>query len=255
MEIVFVGAGRLATQLAKALYAKGHVIRAVYSRTLASAQTLADAVGADATNSISGLPRQADVFIVAVADAALPQVADALLQGRSQATVLHTAGSMPMQVLQGFAHHGVLYPMQTFSKERPVDFAQVPFFIEGNGQHALQVARQLSSSLSESIYELSSEERRYLHLAAVFACNFSNHCYALAAHILQQHGLPFSVMLPLIDETTQKVHELEPRQAQTGPAVRYDENVMAAHMQLLSQEPRMQQVYALMSQSIHEIST
>ena len=255
MEIVFVGAGRLATQLAKALHTKGHVIRVVYSRTLASAQTLADAVGADATNSLAELPRQADVFIVAVTDAALQQVADTLSEGRSQATVLHTAGSMPMQVLEGFAHHGVLYPMQTFSKERPVGFTQVPFFIEGNDTHALQVARQLASSLSESIYELSSEERRYLHLAAVFACNFSNHCYALAAHILQQHQLPFSVMLPLIDETTQKVHTLPPLQAQTGPAIRYDENVIASHLDLLNHEPRLQQVYSLMSQSIHEIST
>ena len=103
--------------------------------------------------------------------------------------------------------------------------------------------------------EVSSEQRRYLHLAAVFACNFANHCYALAAELLEAHGLKFEAMLPLIAETAEKVRTIAPRQAQTGPAVRYDEQVMKAQLDLLSSQPSMQEIYALMSRSIHELAT
>ena len=105
--------------------------------------------------------------------------------------------------------------------------------------------------ISENVYEADSEQRKSLHLAAVFTCNFTNHMYALAAGLLKKYGLPFEVMLPLIDETARKVHELEPRLAQTGPAVRYDENVIGEHLQMLSDEPDMQELYRLISESIH----
>ena len=115
----------------------------------------------------------------------------------------------------------------------------------------LALLRSLAESISDHVYELSTEQRKYLHLAAVFACNFANHCYALSADVLAQVGLPFDVMLPLIDETARKVHELHPLDAQTGPAVRYDENVMQAQQQLLG-DPLMRDIYQKMSQSIHQ---
>jgi predicted short-subunit dehydrogenase-like oxidoreductase (DUF2520 family) len=123
--------------------------------------------------------------------------------------------------------------------------------VEGNDDLSLQAATALASSVSDNVRELNSDDRRFLHLAAVFACNFPNHCYALAADILERHGVSFDVLLPLIDETARKVHSLHPRQAQTGPAVRYDENVINAQLQLLADEPLKQQVYDLMSKSIH----
>ena len=157
-----------------------------------------------------------------------------------------------MSVFGAEGLHGVIYPMQTFSKERPVDFSQIPVFIEANTPAALSVARSLAQSVSTRVTELSSDQRRYLHLSAVFACNFANHCYALAAQILEQHGLSFDVMLPLIDETAAKVHTMHPADAQTGPAVRFDENVINAHLQLLDVQPRLQEVYSLLSCSIHQ---
>jgi predicted short-subunit dehydrogenase-like oxidoreductase (DUF2520 family) len=158
-----------------------------------------------------------------------------------------------MQVFDGLAaHYGVFYPMQTFSKERALDFSRIPIFLEGSDPVALGVARTLAESVSRQVVELSGEGRRRLHLAAVFACNFANHCYELASEVLQEQGLPFSVMQALVDETAAKVSELSPRQAQTGPAVRYDQNVMEAQLSLLADRPLAQQIYRLMSKSIHE---
>jgi predicted short-subunit dehydrogenase-like oxidoreductase (DUF2520 family) len=147
-------------------------------------------------------------------------------------------------------HYGVIYPMQTFSKERKVDFSRVSFFVEGCDNRSLACAQQLASTLSEKVYTLTSEARRQLHLAAVFACNFSNHCYQLSAELLARENIPFDAMLPLVDETAEKVHHLSPRQAQTGPAVRRDTHVMQAQMALLADLPLHAAVYELMSRSI-----
>lgn len=253
MDIVFVGAGRLATNLARALKDAGHHIKAVYSRTMTSAATLCDTVGGVPTDNIEMLPLKADVFILSVTDAALPAVIEQLRQGRESQAILHTAGSIPMSVFGDHSHCGVLYPMQTFSKEKAVDFSRVHIFIEGIDEQTLRIAQAIALSVSPHVHEFSSDERRYLHLAAVFACNFANHCYALSAKIMEEHGLPFEAMLPLIEETAEKVETMQPCEAQTGPAVRRDSNVMEAQKALLSHEPLMQQIYELMSKSIQNI--
>ena len=230
MKVVLIGRGRLATNLLAALQQAGHEVVSINSRTL------------------EGLPLEADAFIVAVKDSALEEVIRRATKGREQQLFLHTAGSMPMSLLEGHtSRYGVFYPMQTFSKERLVDFAEIPVFIEG----ADPAIRPLAESISRRVYELSTEARKYLHLSAVFACNFVNHCYALSAELLEQHGLPFDVMLPLIDETARKVHELHPHDAQTGPAVRYDENVIRMQSALLADNPELQQIYELLSLDIH----
>ena len=267
MNFVFVGAGRLATNLARALSEQGHRIVAVYSRTMASADALCAVVGGVPTDSLDRLPMEADAFIIAVKDAVLPAVIRQLRQGREGQTFFHTAGSIPISVFGNIVGHasqrdevnnyihqhcGVIYPMQTFSKEKQVDFSNVPFFIEASDAQSLQTAREIALSVSSRVQELSSDDRRYLHLAAVFACNFSNHCYTLAARILEQHGLSFDVMLPLIAETADKVRTMPPRDAQTGPAVRYDENVIEAQKALLADDPVMQHIYDIMSKSIHQ---
>ena len=230
MKVVLIGRGRLATNLLPALQQAGHEVVNINSRTL------------------EGLPLEADVFIVAVKDSALEEVIRRATKGREQQLFVHTAGSMPMSLFEGYtSRYGVFYPMQTFSKERLVDFAEIPLFIEGDDP----AIRQLAESISRRVYELSTEARKYLHLSAVFACNFVNHCYALSAALLEQHGLPFDVMLPLIDETARKVHELHPHDAQTGPAVRYDENVIRMQTALLADNPELQQIYELLSLDIH----
>ena len=144
--------------------------------------------------------------------------------------------------------------MQTFSKERELDFSQIPCFIEANDAKALETVTSMANAVSRRVELLSSDDRKYLHLAAVFACNFSNHCFALAAEILKQHHMSFDVMLPLIDETVKKVHQFSPRTVQTGPAVRYDENVIRQQSQLLRKDPLMKDLYDRLSLSIHKLS-
>ena len=252
MKVISVGAGRLAWHLVQALSGAGHEVVQVYSRTEESAAALAAKVGAQPVCRMDDVG-DADVYVVAVKDAVLADVVRQLCKGRAARVFLHTAGSMPMQVFDGLAaHYGVFYPMQTFSKERALDFSRIPIFLEGSDPVALGVARMLAESVSRQVVELSGEGRRRLHLAAVFACNFANHCYELASEVLQEQGLPFSVMQALVDETAAKVSELSPRQAQTGPAVRYDQNVMEAQLSLLADRPLAQQIYRLMSKSIHE---
>ncbi len=233
MRVVLIGRGRLATNLLPALQQAGHEVSSINSRTL------------------ENLPEEADVFIIAVKDSALQEVICRATKGREQQLFVHTAGSMPMSLFEGYTNRfGVFYPMQTFSKERLVSFANIPVFIEGDNA----VLRPLAESITHSVYELSSADRKYLHLSAVFACNFVNHCYALSAELLEKHGIPFSVMLPLIDETALKVHQLHPLEAQTGPAVRYDENVIRMQSSMLADSPLLQEIYNLLSVSIHRKS-
>lgn len=254
MKIVLIGAGNLSTHLGKALHAAGHDMVQVFSRTMQSAETLASLLDAEPLTDMAQVRDDADVYIFSVKDSALEQLISQLCGGEKK-VFLHTAGSMPMSVFRGKAlHYGVLYPMQTFSKQREVDFSIIPCFIEANDEFALKQIEGLAGQISHRVYQLSSEDRKYLHLSAVFACNFANHCYAASQELLQQHGVPFDVMLPLIDETAAKVHGMTPKEAQTGPAVRYDENVIGKQIQLLENQPYFQKIYDCMSKSIHELN-
>ena len=255
MKIVLIGAGNLATHLGKALHAAGHDMVQVFSRTMQSAETLASLLDAEPLTDMAQVRDDADVYIFSVKDSALEQLISQLCGGEKK-VFLHTAGSMPMSVFREKAlHYGVLYPMQTFSKQREVDFSIIPCFIEANDEFALKQIEDLAGQISHRVYQLSSEDRKYLHLSAVFACNFANHCYAASQELLQQHGIPFDVMLPLIDETAAKVHGMTPKEAQTGPAVRYDENVIGKQIQLLENQPYFQKIYDCMSKSIHELES
>lgn len=255
MKIVLIGAGNLATHLGKALHAAGHDMVQVFSRTMQSAETLASLLDAEPLTDMAQVRDDADVYIFSVKDSALEQLISQLCGGEKK-VFLHTAGSMPMSVFRGKAlHYGVLYPMQTFSKQRELDFSIIPCFIEANDEFALKQIEGLAGQISHRVYQLSSEDRKYLHLSAVFACNFANHCYAASQELLQQHGIPFDVMLPLIDETAAKVHGMTPKEAQTGPAVRYDENVIGKQIQLLENQPYFQKIYDCMSKSIHELES
>lgn len=250
--IVMIGAGRVATHLAPALSACGYRILQVYSRTLEAARTLAEKTGSQATNRLEELSPEADLYLVSVSDTALTTLLPAVTSINPQALFVHTAGSVPMSIWEGLAdRYGVLYPMQTFSKEREVDFHQVSFFIEARKASDTRLLKELASALSPKVYEATSEQRKYLHIGAVFACNFTNHMYAVCEELLGLHNLPFTAMLPLIDETARKVHELSPRLAQTGPASRQDQNILESHRQLLETEaPDLTEIYRLLSEHI-----
>lgn len=253
MHITIVGAGNVATHMSVALKLAGHVIDAVWSRTEASAQKLAELLECNystfSTQMLYTETPHSDCYIISVKDDALENVARQLIPVAPQALWLHTAGSMPMQLLNdcGALHYGVLYPMQTFSKSKSVNFSEVPLFVESND--SIEDTQSIALSLSKKVYELDSEGRKHLHLAAVYACNFVNHCYALSAKVLDGVGVPFDVMLPLIEETAEKVHEISPGEAQTGPAIRGDKLVMQGHLNLLK-DSQMKEIYQIMSQSI-----
>lgn len=252
MKVILLGAGNLATHLGRALLAAGHDILQVYSRTMESASALATIAGGAPVVDISQVRSDADLYILSVKDSVLADLIPRLCKGKETKVFIHTAGSVAMDVFQGMAlHYGVLYPMQTFSKAREVDFSQIPCFIEYSDDYAQKVIGEVAHSLSQRVYPLSSANRKYLHLAAVFACNFVNHCYAISHDLLEKKGIPFDVMLPLIDETAAKVHQLSPAAAQTGPAVRYDENVIRAQSTLLKDNPLLKDIYDRMSVDIH----
>jgi predicted short-subunit dehydrogenase-like oxidoreductase (DUF2520 family) len=253
MKIVFVGAGNLATQLGKAFKRTTHEVVQVYSRTQHSAAELASLLKCTYTTSLQEVTTEADLYVIAVKDAVMCEVIRQVCPHRSDKVFLHTAGSMPLSVFNTYAkHYGVFYPLQTFSKQKDLDFKQIPCFIEANDAIAKEVICNVANILSNTVYELSSAQRKYLHLAAVYACNFTNHLYDLSSEILSRNHIPFNVMLPLIDETTKKVHSCSPHDAQTGPAIRFDQNVIDAQLALLSDEPALQNIYRVLSDSIHE---
>ena len=250
MRVVFVGAGNLATRLSLEMRKSGMSIGQVYSHTSEHAKILADELGCGWTVVPEEIVEDADLYVFSLKDAVLQDVIARVKPNNG--LWVHTAGSMPISVFEGLtARYGVVYPLQTFSKSREVDFKKIPFFLEANSSEDEKVLGEVARALSSDVRFLSSEKRKTLHLAAVFACNFTNHMYALAEKILEEQQIPGEVLLPLIDETAAKVHVMSPAQAQTGPAIRYDENVINKHMAMLK-DPDMRNLYELISRSIHK---
>ncbi len=252
MRIALIGSGRVATCMGPQLKAAGHTIACVYSRTMANALELAEALGAPATDSLDNLP-EADVYLTMLTDDALARLAPAIVKGRENALFLHTAGSIPMGIWKdaGAGRYGVLYAMQTFSKGAQIDWPQVPVFVEGSDAAELETVKTLASDLSAQVAELSSTGRKKLHVAAVFACNFANRMYAISEDLLATEGVPFSVMLPLVRETARKVETMSPASAQTGPAVRGDRKVIDEHLALLKDYPEYAGLYRMISSDIN----
>ncbi len=251
LRIVLIGAGNLATNLGLALTASGYNVVQVYSRTAASAGALAERLDCDFTDGIDKIRDDADLYFVAIKDSALEVLSEVLTGINPNALWVHTAGSMPIDVF-ACCRRGVFYPMQTFSKRETVDFRSIPVFLETAVADDMDILRSIADDLSDKVYELGSDDRKLLHLSAVFCCNFVNHCCTMAADILSDKNIPFDVMLPLIDRTVEKLHTFTPLEAQTGPAVRYDENVIGMQMSLLNHRPDLQHIYELMSKSIHK---
>ncbi len=251
MKTVLIGAGNVATHLGRAIKSAGMDVVQVWSRTSASARQLADMLGCGFTADIDEVVYDADLYIISVCDDALCGVVEKLCPSRRDAVFVHTAGSMSMECFGGYAHnYGVLYPMQTFSKAKEIDFRKVPVFIEASGSEVLDVLETFAAKISDNVYRLDGEGRKWLHLAAVFACNFSNYCCSVAYDMLQAHGIPFSVMLPLISETADKLSALTPHEAQTGPAARGDVKLQEEQVKLLACDNDLAQIYRLVSQGI-----
>jgi predicted short-subunit dehydrogenase-like oxidoreductase (DUF2520 family) len=235
MNIIIIGQGNVATNLYHAFTKRGVACQMVSSR-----------------QGLDQLP-QANVYIYAVKDEALAAVVEQV-KGKEKAMHLHTSGSMPISIFGADKPHaGIFYPFQTFSKARVIeDFSTVPVFFEARGIDDISAVYSLALTITSHVYETTQHDRERLHVAGVYACNFTNLMYTMASELLQNTHIPFSALLPLIDETAAKIHTLPPRDAQTGPASRGDENVMAHHLDLLDEEKR--QLYSLLSDSIRKRS-
>lgn len=247
LHITLIGAGNVAWHLGAAL-ARHNIIDTVFSRHLHHAQQLAAITGGQAIDQPGQMPTGSDIYIMAVCDDAVAPLCEALppLNG----LVAHTSGSVPISSLQRFNRHGVFYPFQTFSKQKEVCMEEVPMLLEANTPSDLGLLGQLASSISNRVMEASSQQRLQLHIAAVFACNFTNHLYGIASDILGKASLPFDLLHPLLHETTQKACTMDPYLAQTGPAVRGDAQVVNKHLMLLRDHPQWQQLYRMMSLEI-----
>lgn len=252
MRITLIGAGRVATHLAKVLQLQHQIVQ-IFSRNLQHAQTLAEQVNAQAIDDVQQLDAQTDLVIIAVSDQAIHSVIDSIAPYLPENLIVHTSGSTALSILEHrHPRAGVFYPLQTFSMERDVNWAATPLFVEAAQQQDLTLLTDLANSLSQLVYQYSSTQRLTLHLAAVFACNFSNYCYDMAKQIVDAEQVDFSLLYPLILETANKATANNPKDMQTGPAMRGDQNILSMHSQLLadSNRPDLQNIYCLISESI-----
>ncbi len=246
--IAFIGSGNVATRLSLALKNAGKTILQVYSRSEENAKSLAATLSCDYTNDLSGLNLSADLYIVCVSDGAFEEILPALKL--EEQLVVHTSGTVAMEVLNGFENHGVFYPLQTFSKDKEVFFKTIPVFVESNKPEIVEKLRDLADEISESVHEINSEKRRVLHVAAVISNNFSNYLYLVAEDILRKNGLSLDYLKPLILETADKILSKDPYSAQTGPARRNDQQTIAKHLEILKDNPDYQQLYQFISEQI-----
>lgn len=244
-----IGSGNVATHLAMALKSNGYSIHAVVSRSKSNAQALATQVGATPTASIRQLP-QADITIIAVSDNSIASVAQALAAKGERGVVVHTSGATAMSALAPLPRHGVLYPCMTFSKADCIDMRQCPFLIEASDGPTLTIVKNLAESIGGVATECDSNGRLRLHLAAVFASNFTNHMLLKAEQILSGAGLPLSLLKPLTLQTVGKAFSMGPFDAQTGPARRNDTAAIERHESLLPFNDPSKKIYEAVTKSI-----
>lgn len=248
IKIVLIGSGNVATHLGQAL-ARHHKIAQVFSRNIENARQLAAMTACNnATDDLTELISDADLYLISVTDDAIEGILDATEKINSGIWA-HTSGSTPMCIFTGKKKRfGVFYPLQTFSKMKEVDVNRVSMLIEGCNDEVTEELKAVAKSISTEVSLVDSKGRADLHVAAVFACNFVNYMWVMADELLQKHNLNISAMMPLLEETLNKLKEMSPEAAQTGPARRGDTKVIDRHLQSLAGAPR--EVYKLVSDLI-----
>lgn len=251
-HISFIGAGNVAWHLAPALENVGHFVKEVYSPSGKSAKKLVgnlyDAVVKE-NPDFSESPSQ--IFILAIPDDEIENVAKEIIFP-DQSLLVHTSGSKPLSALEysSASATGVFYPLQTFSKSRQVSFERIPFLLESENKEALRILQNLAKSLSKDVQLVSTAQRKQLHLAAVFACNFTNHMMSISEGIMNNAQLDFKLLTPLIMETIEKALNHSPSTVQTGPAKRGDLETLDKHMEMLNNNENVQAIYRMISQHI-----
>ena len=247
INVVLLGAGNVGTHLYRALL-KANNIRLVqwYNRSSGGVNVANNQV--NMTNDLNCVA-EADLYLVAVTDSALPEISQAI--GQRKGVIAHTAGSISINELNDHENHGVFYPLQTFSKQRQLDFSQIPLCLEANNEENLVLLNKVASALGGPIHIVDSVQRKALHIAAVFVNNFVNHLYTIGNELCSEHQLPFTALLPLIEETANKISSLTPREAQTGPAKRGDTKILNEHLKQLN-SPKQKEIYTLLSAAIQQ---
>ncbi len=247
-SITLIGAGNVGVNLGKALKKAGFYFNAVYSRQLEKAKALATELDADAVNNLDNI-NQSDIVVLAVPDTAIMWLGEKL--NHKHNFIVHVSGSTPLEAIKDYAlYTGVLYPLQTFSVFREVDFAGIPVCIEGSDQRATQILQQMATAISGDVRQVNSRQRLSIHLAAVFASNFVNYLNIEAADILKKAGVSRDILFPLMRETLDKMLEYPPKNTQTGPAIRKDHGTMTKHIEALNMHPDKQKIYRILSEQI-----
>lgn len=249
-KITVIGAGRVGSAIAKALFNSNYTIQSIISLSKEDAKNLASATNADHSN-LYRISEDTDIIIIAVPDSNISSVADQLdISGDT--IVVHTAGSVGFDIFPENATYGkgVLYPLQTFTKSREFDFRDIPIFIEGDNDKTLSIIREVAESLSERVMVVGLEKRRRMHLAAVFVSNFVNYLLSTGYELASKAELDFHLLEPLVQETIDKAFEIGPLISQTGPAVRNDSGTIEKHRDLLSYHPELIKIYDLLTDSI-----
>lgn len=252
LSVAIIGSGNVAAFLARSFHSKDVRIERIISRNSEKGKALAAETNSLWSNDLTFFGAPENIIISAVKDSAAAEVwSKAVFKNH---LVLHTAGTLSLSDLQPYTSHcGVLYPLQSITASRAPGSFTVPFLIEADTPENLEKIRHLAQKISDNVTVADSSVRGKLHLAAVFANNFSNLCFRIAWELAENEGLDPRVLLPLIDESCAKLHTLSPAEAQTGPAVRWDENVMNKHLSLLEKMPQTAEIYKLLSSEIHRL--
>lgn len=246
--ITLIGAGNVATQLGLALHKQGYFISQVYSKTSRSASALSKKIKSKAITDLKKLEHDSSIYIIAVKDDAIADIVKQLKL--KDQIVVHTSGSLSINIVKGVSKNiGVFYPLQTFSKDKNINFRDVPVCVEGNNSSTTKTLEYFAKSISPNVKKVNSEQRKTIHLAAVFACNFSNHMYDIADEILKKNKLSLDLLKPLIEETANKIKNNSPSKMQTGPALRGDKKIMEEHLKMLK-DKKLKEIYKLVSGSI-----
>ncbi len=252
LNIIIIGSGNVANQLAIAFFEKKCNILQIVGRNKKEVTALAKKVKSKASFDFKSIDKFADIYVIAVKDDAIELLASKLKLGN--ALVVHTSGAVNASVLKKCSkNYGVFYPLQTISKDKKTKFKKVPICIEANNTFAIETLKKAATIISNKVQIISSEQRKIIHLAAVFACNFTNYMYAVSEKILKENKLSFDLLHTLITETAEKATHCSPSKNQTGPAIREDKKTMQAHLLLLKKDKPLQEMYKLLSTAIIKI--
>lgn len=252
-KITLIGAGNVAWHLGKVFLQNGLQIHQVWSRTGKHAAELAEELNCSHTNKLEEVDSHTDLYIIAVSDDAIASVAEGIPE--RNIPVVHTSGATPISIFKdaGYGKYGIFYPLQTLSAKKPVDFSKIPLSIECSGEDFEKQLKFIANKVSENVFTLDSGQRRIVHVAAVFACNFSNYMFMIAEDLLEKNDIPFEVLKPLIKETAGKIEHSSPYESQTGPAVRHDYRIIENHLDMLKNEEKYREIYNLLTQNILKV--